>query len=76
MNQDSKQFTPLLFVSDRNIGFISFMECFEAWELEAEKDPELDLMHVFGLKWSLLNESPVGPPVRRPGLDKNNQKIH
>ena len=32
MNQDSKDFTPFLFVSDPKVGFISFMECFEAWE--------------------------------------------
>jgi hypothetical protein len=32
MNQDSKDFTPFLFVSDPKVGFISFMECFETWE--------------------------------------------
>mgnify|MGYP000855144399 CR=1 FL=1 len=56
MITNSTLYTPMVFTKDVTKGVVSFLDCFEVWAEKAEKDPEVDLMSVFGMTWEELKK--------------------
>lgn len=71
MDSSNKKFTPFVFTSDKEVGVVSFVDCFEKWMDKAEDDDSIDLMQVFGMTWEELKKPwRMGMGKKRQGKGK------